>query len=110
MDVIWFDDAKRDKVNAYLTVAEVKPYRQALEATDTLIDGFQSPLGMELLATVDWLLQNEGAQPTVEGIKSALGQWPGGDKAGQRKLRLFDERLIKLALERLTASPLYQAA
>ncbi len=27
----------------------------AIKATDELIDGFQSPLGMEALATVDWL-------------------------------------------------------
>ena len=109
LDVIWFDEARRDKVNAYLTVAEVKPYRGALEETDKLIDGFQSPLGMELLATVDWLLQG-GSAPTVEGIKVSLAQWPGGDKAGQRKLRLFDDRLIDLAIKQLHASSLYKAA
>jgi O-acetyl-ADP-ribose deacetylase (regulator of RNase III) len=109
LDVIWFDEARRDKVNAYLTVAEVKPYRGALEETDKLIDGFQSPLGMELLATVDWLLQS-GSAATVEGIKASLAQWPGGDKAGQRKLRLFDDRLIDLAIKQLHASSLYKAA
>ncbi len=108
LDVIWFDESKRDKVSAYLTVAEVKPYREALEATDALIDGFQSPLGMELLATVDWQLQKEAVAGTVEGIRASLAQWPGGNKAGQRKLRLFDDRMIGLALTQLTTSPLYR--
>jgi hypothetical protein len=110
LDVIWFDEGKRDKVSAYLTVPEVKPYRDALEATDSLIDGFQSPLGMELLATVDWLIQKGLSQATVEAIKAALAKWPGGNEAGQRKLRLFDDRLLELALERLTTSRLHQAA
>ena len=75
---------------------------------DVLIDGFQSPLGMELLATVDWQLQKEAAAGTVEGIRASLAQWPGGNKAGQRKLRLFDDRMIGLALTQLTTSPLYR--
>ena len=101
LDVIWFEDSKRDKVAAYLTTAEAKPYRKALEATDYLIDGFQSPLGMELLATVDWLLVHKGVESTVDAVRKGLKTWPGGAEAGARKLRLFDDRLIGLALERL---------
>jgi hypothetical protein len=52
-ETIRFDDAKKDKVAAFLTTAEAKPYRPALEATTELIDGLESPLGMELLSTVD---------------------------------------------------------
>jgi hypothetical protein len=55
-DTIWFEDAKRGKLELYLKSAEAQEYVPALEATDALIDGFQSPLGMEALATVDWLL------------------------------------------------------
>lgn len=101
LDIIWFDDAKKDKVGAYLTTAEAKTYRPALEATTATIDGFQSPLGMELLATVDWLLYHRLAKPSVASIRSALRTWPGGDGAGERKLKLFDDRLIALALSRL---------
>lgn len=101
LDVIWFADEKKDRVALYLTSAEAKPYRPALEATDTLIDGFQSPLGMELLATVDWLLHREAVAPTVRDVKVALGAWSGGPSSGQRKLRIFDDRLIGLALRRL---------
>lgn len=101
MDVISFEDSKRDKVAAYLASGEAKVYREALEATTALIDGFESPLGMELLATVDWLLHREGASPTVESVRAGLLAWPGGQKAGLRKARLFDDRLIELGLQRL---------
>ncbi|KJZ14572.1 MULTISPECIES: hypothetical protein [unclassified Halomonas] len=37
----------------------------------------------------------------VEAIKEGLQHWPD-DVAGQRKLRLFSDGLIALALERLT--------
>jgi hypothetical protein len=105
-DVIWFDDSKADRVAAYLTSPEATVYRPALEATAELIDGFESPLGMELLATVDWLIQHQGANPTVADIKNGLSKWPGGQASAQRKQGLFDDRLISLALGRLTENPI----
>ena len=98
-DIIWFEDSKREHVAAYLKSTEAKPHMAALDATETLIDGFQSPLGMELLATVDWLLSNSNSQSNVDSIKEGLSSWPDG--AGARKLRIFDNRLIELALNRL---------
>jgi O-acetyl-ADP-ribose deacetylase (regulator of RNase III) len=103
MDLIWFEDARREEVAAYIETEAAK-YRPALEMTAELIDGFESPLGMELLATVDWLLAHEGADPTVDGIRRALTTWPGGATAAERKQRLFDDRLIALALERLQST------
>jgi len=72
-----------------------------LEATDNLIDGFQSPLGMEALATVDWLITREGTEPTLLGIRNGIKNWPAGANHAQRKERLFNDRLLELALERL---------
>lgn len=103
LDVIWFDESKKDYVQTYLKGPEAKPYAQALEATADLIDGFESPLGMELLATVDWLLNREGSAATVDGVRDGLHRWPAGPKAAQRKEKLFDARLIGLALDRLTS-------
>ena len=103
-DVIWFDDAKKDTVAAYLNSSEAKPYRPALEATAALIDGFESPLGMELLATIDWLIHNDGVEPSREAVKAALKTWAGDKKASERKQRLFEDRLIDLALQRLSAT------
>lgn len=101
-DVIAFDDSKRDVVAAYLK-SEASEYLEALDHVSAKIDGFESPLGMELLATVDWLLSREGRKPNLAGIKAGLKEWRGGADAGARKLRLFDERMLQLALDRLTA-------
>jgi O-acetyl-ADP-ribose deacetylase (regulator of RNase III) len=59
MDIIWFNDKKRDYLQTYLKSSEVKPYAVALDITAKTIDGFESPLGMELLATIDWLITQE---------------------------------------------------
>jgi hypothetical protein len=98
LDVIWFDDEHKAYLETYLKT-EAKPYAQALEHTAALIDGFESPFGMELLATVDWLLNKEGVPATVQGVREGLSRWPAG--AAERKSRLFDERAIGIALERL---------
>lgn len=103
LDVIWFDDGRKDMVNAYLR-SDGKAYLQALEDTAALIDGFESPFGMELLATVDWLLSREGVEPSVAAIRAGLEQWPVAG-AGARKSRIFDDRSIAIALERLSAVP-----
>lgn len=99
-EVVWFDESRRERLNAYLRSAEAMPYAEVLEEVDALIDGFQSPLGMEVLATLDWLISQERIEPTIEAIKEGLRHWPD-DVAGKRKLRLFSDRLIALALERL---------
>lgn len=104
LDVIWFEDAKRDSVIAYLKSEPAATYLQALEQTAAVIDGFESPLGMELLATVDWLLTEAKCAPNVEAVKAALNDWPGGRAAANRKRKLFDDRLLGLAVERLTSS------
>jgi O-acetyl-ADP-ribose deacetylase (regulator of RNase III) len=100
-DVIWFEDAKRDKVAAYLGSGEAKAFLPALESTAMLIDGFESPLGMELLATIDWLVQQDAIPAERHTIKAALKTWTGGTKSAARKQKLFDDRLIDLALARL---------
>lgn len=99
--MIWFDEAKRERLSLYLKSEEAKVYLPALEATDELIDGFQSPLGMEVLATVDWLIDQGGAEATLSGIRAGIEQWPAEAKYVQRKQKLFTDRLLELAIERL---------
>lgn len=111
-EVVWFNEPRRDRLHAYLRSREARAYAEVLEEVDVLIDGFQSPLGMEVLATLDWLISREGVEPSVEAVKEGLRHWPD-DVAGKRKLRLFSDRLIALALERLTGEaipPLILAA
>lgn len=101
LDAIHFNEEHRDYVAAYLRTGEGKPYEPALERTSAVIDGFESPLGMELLATVDWLMIKEGCGPTLGEIRSGIDGWPAGEEAASRKAALFDDYMIELALERL---------
>ena len=102
-DVIGFDDTKKERVALYLQT-EARPYLGALERTAERIAGFESPLGMELLGTIDWLVSRGSRRLDLEDIKAGLAVWPGGSQAGERKLRIFDDRLIGLAIERLAAA------
>ncbi|WP_031434356.1 type II toxin-antitoxin system antitoxin DNA ADP-ribosyl glycohydrolase DarG [Methylomarinum vadi] len=55
-----------------------------------LVEGFESPFGLELLATVHWLKRHEKAK-TIEDVVKATHTW------NQRK-KQFTPRQIKLAL------------
>ncbi|MCF6314419.1 MAG: macro domain-containing protein [Verrucomicrobiales bacterium] len=100
-DTIGLNVAMQEKVTLYLST-QCKELLPALEATDQLIDGFQSPLGLEALATIDWLLVREKKEPTLEAIREGLAGWPGGSSSGARKQRIFSDKLINLTLQRLT--------
>lgn len=102
-DNIAFVDNQTDVVAAFLQKSEARIYQPVIQDVDNLIDGFQSPLGMELLATVDWLLTRRHCAPDVAALRKALQDWPGGAQAARRKLRLFPDRYLELALQRLTA-------
>jgi O-acetyl-ADP-ribose deacetylase (regulator of RNase III) len=101
-DTIWFDEERRAYLDLYLRQEEQRPLQEVLDRTAELIDGFESPLGMELLATVDWLIEREHCEATLPGIREGLGRWPTGPAAAERKFRLFNDRLLSLALDRLT--------
>lgn len=100
LDVIWFNDQQKSNVQTYL-LSEAKNYMVALEEAATLIEGFESPFGMELLATVDWLIYKEGYQPNVKAIQQGLANWSAGERWAQRKLNLFKPEHIQYALDKL---------
>lgn len=102
-DVIWFDEDRKAFLQTYLKT-EAKEYAPALERTAELIDGFESPFGMELLATVDWVLSRKSVPPTVPAVRDALKYWEGGPGAAARKSKLFDDQAIDIALKRLTST------
>lgn len=100
LDVIWFNDAEKSTITAYLQ-SEAKHYLPALEEATQLIDGFESPYGMELLSTVDWLLAEAGCEPTLASISAGMAKWPAGPHWAKRKMALFNEQNIQFALDRL---------
>ncbi len=91
----------RPKLVAYFATTPGAVYVDAVDATDNLIDGFQSPLGMEALATTDWLIQMESAEPTLAGIRKGLVNWRHSPEAATRKQNLFTDKLLVAALDRL---------
>jgi O-acetyl-ADP-ribose deacetylase (regulator of RNase III) len=102
-DVLNFAPDHAGKLAAYFRASEGAMYVEAIERTDALIDGFQSPLGMEALATVGWLLDHEGVQPTVEAVRKGINHWPTPG-AAERKQRLFTDKLLQTTLDRFAAS------
>lgn len=105
LDVIWFKQEEEENISVYLKT-EAKEYLPILDQASKLIDGFESPFGLELLATVDWVLYKMDSEPTVESIKKYISEWPAGHKWASRKLNLFDDNSISFALERLQSSDL----
>ena len=103
LDMIEFDEGTKGRLSEYLESSEdAAPFKGAPEHTAKVIDGFESPLGMELLATVDWLITEGQCLPTVESVRAGLAGWPGGGRtAVKRKQKLFDDRLLGLAVDRL---------
>ena len=101
-DTIWFDEDKRDFLCTYLKQSDARDLDAVLNRTAKRIEGFESPLGMELLATVDWLIQRGNCASELSAIREGLAGWPAGIEAAKRKQRLFDDRMITLALNRLT--------
>lgn len=106
-DSIWFDNGKKDEVKYY--IAQNQELSEIIYKSEEIIDGFQSPLGMELMATIDWLITNEKAGFTLASIKSGLSNWPGSREAAGRKIKIFSDKMIEIALQKLKYSSLHDS-
>jgi O-acetyl-ADP-ribose deacetylase (regulator of RNase III) len=72
------------------------PYAAAhLEKVADLVDGFETPYGMELLASVHWATVHDGEASDAESAIAAMARW------NDRKRRLFKPEHIRSAWERL---------
>lgn len=109
-DVVSFNDTKLKDLEVYMTQAKMQVYQDALEWTQRVIDGFESPFGMELLATVDWIVNDENIDPTLESVRAALAKWPHSTDAAARKKGLFDDRVISIALKRILLARTFESS
>lgn len=102
-DVIWFQNDREQVLSEYIRV-ECKPWQPALQRTLALIDGFESPLGLETLSTVDWLVNredNRGSRSNEVDVRS----WSYPSKsAGARKAAIMDQRAVAIAHEQLISA------
>ncbi len=67
--------------------------RKRFDKVSELVEGFESPFGLELLSTVHWVIKNEKVHSLEDTIKHTYA-W------NERKLQ-FTQRQIALAVERL---------
>lgn len=103
-DTIRFAPGREEKLAEWFNAGQGLHYREAVEATDAMIDGFQSPLGMEALATVGWLLDEEGVAPDLAAVREGIRRWPAGGSAAERKNRIFSDHLLQAAIDRYVAA------
>ncbi len=68
--------------------------QEYIERVARLIEGFETPYGMELLATVHWAASNKGATSPEEALRIVRDWTP-------RKEDLFDQQHVEVAWERL---------
>ena len=88
-----------DEIEKYLAEhsAQIEQYNSRLEKVKKLIVGFESPLGMELLATIHWLVKHEAVSPkNPDEIISKIQSW------NQHKKNSMKPAHILVAMERLT--------
>ena len=87
-------DALQD-ADYFLAASGDQSIRQRLARLEELIDGFQSPYGMELLSTVHWVAHQEPGVDSPESALSAISTW------NARKKRLMQPVHVRAAWERL---------
>jgi O-acetyl-ADP-ribose deacetylase (regulator of RNase III) len=103
MNSIRVDYRKVDEASEFMAQSEYKDFDKALRAAVSLIEGFETPFLMELLATVDWIQCEKGRTLDTAAVVDALRHWPGGKVSAKRKVSLFDSGTIDLARNRLAA-------
>ena len=93
--VITIKDEKLSLVEAYVKGMLTKEQQLRMENVLTLIEGFESPYGIELLATVDFIKKNF-PDYSLEEIKSEIHNWTS------RKKQLMKPHHIEIAYNRLS--------
>ncbi len=89
--------SKVQKIKDFVAQHCSEAQKKRLETVAQKIKGYETPFGMELLATVHWAKENSPSQdPQV--IQDLVYHW---EKNPARKKRLFSPKLIQKALEQL---------
>jgi O-acetyl-ADP-ribose deacetylase (regulator of RNase III) len=99
IELIW---ANFDKVHAYIKENLSTEQKEHLNDVRSLIEGFESPLGMELLATVDYIISRSKEEPDLEELMEAIYNWgPENENWGGRKRKIMKKEYVKVAKDRL---------
>jgi O-acetyl-ADP-ribose deacetylase (regulator of RNase III) len=87
---------RKEEITDYLSREIGKTEQARLNTLINLIDGFQSPAGLELLASLDYLIQEEKTFD-FDVLRNGLQKW------SSRKKKMFSDYQIEIALKRLLA-------
>jgi O-acetyl-ADP-ribose deacetylase (regulator of RNase III) len=85
-----------EAADAFLGREEKTPSQERLHKVAELIEGFETPYGMELLSSVHWVA-NHG-EPPVDNVESAVAAVHGWN---ERKKRMFPPQHIAVSWQRL---------
>lgn len=81
---------------AHEFLREYPETRERIQIVSKLIDGFEDSFGLELLATVHWILQNEQISlKTIEETTKHIHRW------NERKKLIIKESQVAVAMKRL---------
>lgn len=93
-----------EEVNNYLSLPENEGYKLIAEKTKEFLKGFYSAFGLEMLSTIDFVIQEKKAA-TTEDIEKELAAW------SNRKKTLFtNQHFIQIATKHINAYLSYPQA
>lgn len=95
LDLIELDFSSKNDVSQFMNTQFSLVEKQRLEQLFKLLTGFESPFGLELLSTVDWIMHHHNTSLTPEVIKENIKNW------SQRKDDNFDLNHVISARNRL---------
>lgn len=90
-DTITLDPSIEEEIDIFLN--KFPDTHERFERVSKLVEGFETPFGMELLATVHWAAkrENSGTIPTTENILATIQKW------NPRKASLMKSDQIQIA-------------
>ncbi len=92
--VIQIQDFRLEEVKEYFNKNVTETQKARIDKLLALIEGFESPYGLELLATTDFVIQQTNTNDKIQ-IKNEIYNWTN------RKKNLMKPAHIEIALERL---------
>lgn len=99
-DKINIINSKLPEVNEFIHNKITVKEKDVLDKVILLIEGFESPLGLELLSTVDFIINTTGTDDAVK-ITKEISNWSGDKKWNERKKNLLKPEFVGLAYDRL---------
>jgi hypothetical protein len=94
---LYLNYGKCREVKEYVATKLPLQDKVRLEKLMVLLKGFTSDLSLEVLATVDFIIQGNPDFAFTE-LSAAIGSW------NERKKRLFKEEYVKIAYDHLQAN------